>query len=349
MRVGIHSFAFNVSDQSPIASLPRTLRDMGHEVVFLDTDKAQLKDGVITFPELPADAKLDVFIPYLPSCDMDVLWHGAKPGDVPYFEQLRLLSKKFPSPWPYDIQAIVNDKLQMRDVFLGADLPIPQTYDLSDPASRTEILSEIQNGKKFVCKPCFGGNSFGVVKVGTIGEAEAAFHDIDRQGVAFVAQSFIQGPQAEGRAIDYRAFVIGDHVTGLRCISNNWKRDYDAGTEDEPYQLTPEQERDAAKAVHAAGMAMGSVDILIDAKTGQHYISEIGDNIALDEYECLGNLSKLVVYMLEKKYGSNSKMTFCADNFNIAHNEQSCGIQDEDLPRPSDSSGAAKPNIKRNL
>jgi len=341
MRVGIHSFAFNVSDESPIASLPRTLRQKGHEVVFLDTDKAQMEKGEIVFPELPAGAKLDVFIPYLPPGDLDTLWHGAKPGDVPYFEQVRLLSAKFPSPYPYEMQAIINDKLQMRDVFLKAGLPIPPTYDANDPAARNEILSEIQNGKKFVFKPCFGGNSVGVVKASTMEEAEAAFRDIDQQGVSFVAQNFIQGPKAEGKAIDYRAFVFGDQAIGLRCLSNNWKRDYDAGTVDEPYPLSPEQARDAIKAVHAAGMAMGSVDLLIDAETGQHYISEIGDNIALDEYASLGNLSEPVIRMLEERYGPDSKMTLCADSFNAAHNNRLSSItSDKKQSQTCDFSGA---------
>lgn len=319
MRIGIHTFGFNMSDESPIASLPRTLRQRGHEVVFLDTDRARLEDGEIAFPELPVGAKLDAFIPYLPSCDWDFLCHGAKPGDVPYFDQLHLLTEKFPTPWPYKIQAVVNNKLQMRDVFIDAGIPIPQTYDANDPTSRTKILSEIGTGKKFVFKPCFGGNSEGVIKVSTIEEAEEAFRDIDRQGVGFVAQHFIQCPGKNGKSVDYRAFVIGDHVLGLECISNNWKRDYDgAGTTQASYEFTTQQKNDAIKAIRAAKMDMGSVDILIDAETGQHYISEIGDNIELDGYDAaLGDqcLSELVVGMLEKQYAPDAKTASCASQF----------------------------------
>ncbi|MBI4031532.1 MAG: ATP-grasp domain-containing protein [Proteobacteria bacterium] len=321
MRIGIHTFAYNVSDESPISSLPRTLRQREHDVVFLDTDKARLENGEIVFPELPADAKLDAFIPYLPSCDWNFLCHGAKPGDVPYFDQLRLLTEKFPTPWPYEIQAVVNNKLQMRDVFIGAGVPIPQTYDANSPESRMKILSEIQAGKKFVFKPCFGGNSEGVIKVSTTEETEEAFRNIDRQGVSFLAQHFIQGPKINDQTVDYRAFVIGDHLLGLACISKNWKRDYDGmGTTQIPHEFTPQQKSDAIRAIRAAKMGMGSVDILIDAKTEQHYISEIGDNIELDGYDGVSgdrSLSELVVEMLEKQYAPDTKAAFCANAFGV--------------------------------
>ncbi len=305
MKIAFLTCALNfdetIEDNRPVRNLRDALVANGHEVIHLDTDAAQRNGNTIAYPNLQPGDHLDCFI-------------GFYPGDtenIPYFDQLEYLDSLYPSPVPYKAQNIARDKTALIDVFENARLPKPASYDGNIPDNRLFVLSEIENtGKPFVLKPDFGGSGDGIVKVSTPEEAQTAFDDFDARNAPFMMQHYIETRDQNGHSADYRAYVIGDRVlAGIKRTAQEgeWRTNLALGASISPHQFTPEQERDAVRAMQETGLNFGAVDILIDTTTGQHYICEVNDACSGTEsiefaHKGIG-VAGHVTAMLEKQFG----------------------------------------------
>lgn len=299
MRIGFLTCAFNldesIKDNQPVRYLRHALLEKGHEVLLLDTDEARQEGDIITYPQLSANEKIDFFI-------------GFYPGDtkqIPYFDQLKNLDDRFASPVPHKAQTTARDKTKLIDVFSSAHLPIPTSYNGNDALARSIVLTDIkQNGSTIVLKPDFGGSGHGIVRVNNAIDAQVAFDNFDERCEPFMMQSYI-----ECNGVDYRAYVVGDQVlAGIKRTAQEgeWRTNLALGSSIEGHVFTEEQERDAVAAMKATGLAFGAVDILIDHKTGKHFICEVNDACSGTESIETGNphinVARSVASMLERKF-----------------------------------------------
>lgn len=329
MRIGMHTFAFNMSEDSPIKTLPLAMKKRGHDVVFLDTDKAKWDKDQMVFPALPAGARLDTFISYLPSSDPVKLWSGIEPGEIPFFSQVQWLSSKYPSPTSHATQLIDNSKTLMAAMFKSAGVPAPVSYDGRDPSSQEKILSSIREGKTMVFKPDFGGSGEGITKTNNIEEAVRNFRDYGANDQPFLVQEFVENfRDEEGRIADYRAVVVGDKVVGglkRTALPDEWRTNNALGSKNSVHYFTPEQEADAVKATQAANLGYAGVDMLIDAHTGKHFVCEINaclDMTILTKVRPDLDLPDLIIQMVEQKYSKpETKSLYNKEFFNAVKGE----------------------------
>lgn len=300
MRVGfLTDENLLAEDNSEIKKLTEAFEKKGHEIVMLDVRSARFDaHRQLEYPTLKHNESIDFFMNWNP-CDEAL--------DKPYFEQLIWLDLRYPTPVPYYAQTITCSKIKMSEFFNAVSgLPIPAAYDVSHNLMRHRLIEDLKSGKgPLVLKPDYGWGGDSVVKVTTPEEASEAMHHFDMSDQRFLVQEFI-----ECGGVDYRAYVVGDRVVaGIKRVPQDgeWRGNFALGATPEAFEFSKAQQGDAVRVMKAAKLNFGAVDLLIDPKTGQHYICEINDCAGTTSIEmCHEGLSLAdeVVAMTEAKYGS---------------------------------------------
>ena len=210
----------------------------------------------------------------------------------------------------------------MATTFEAGGIPILPSVDGSVLQNKERMLNRIkEDGDHLVFKEDFGGSGQGMIKATSLEEAEAAFHAYEQTGHPFLVQPYINLKTPDNRSIDYRAIVVGNKVLGgLKRTTQpgEWRTNNYLGSQNTPHTFTPQQTADAVKALQAADLGFGSVDIAIDPQTGQHFIFEINDGMDM------GHLSKAnpeidlpgtIIQMREERYGEKHVTTLCQQDF----------------------------------
>ena len=149
-------------------------------------------------------------------------------------------------------------------------IPTPKTFISSDlHRSNKKIREYLSAGKKLVLKPVFGSQGKGLQLL------ERASQFIDYQeihGVMYL-QEYVDAGERVG--VDYRVFVIGDHViASMKRTGESWITNVAQGGQVESVKLDRTVEQMAIDATRVTGLEYSGVDLIRD-KHGQFWVTEV--------------------------------------------------------------------------
>lgn len=145
----------------------------------------------------------------------------------------------------------------------AAGLPVPRTQVCQDAEAAMEALAKL--GGDVVCKPMFGSEGRGMLRISDPDVAWRTFRTLERTGAVLYVQEFVHHP-----GWDLRGFVIGGKiVAGMRRHARNgWRTNVAQGGQAEAVSLTSDEESLALAAARAVGADVAGVDLLPDAEGG---------------------------------------------------------------------------------
>ncbi|MCB1800421.1 MAG: RimK family alpha-L-glutamate ligase [Gammaproteobacteria bacterium] len=151
-----------------------------------------------------------------------------------------------------------------------AGLPSPATWVCTDHESAAEIVSMVAaRGHKLLCKPLFGSQGNGIVRVATPDDLPAA----DLAAHVWYLQQFI-GDGADG-ASDWRVFVVGGHaIAAMRRTAPGWLANVAQGGRCHPAVADGELAQLAEAATRCLDMAYAGVDLMRD-DDGRWWLIEV--------------------------------------------------------------------------
>jgi tetrahydromethanopterin:alpha-L-glutamate ligase len=171
-------------------------------------------------------------------------------------------------------------------------VPTPPTWVTGDPErARAVAMREFAAGHALVCKPLFGAQGEGLMRVSPGDPLPAAetFHGV------YYLQRYID--TGEGSWHDWRVFVIaGRALLAMRREGATWISNVARGGDCQPAVLDEGLRQLAEAAVAAVGMHYGGVDIIRDA-AGQAWVVEVNSVPAWRGLQgtCNVNIAELLV------------------------------------------------------
>jgi len=152
------------------------------------------------------------------------------------------------------------DKSMTSMLLRGAGIATPATWVTERPAeARATLIRETARGNRVVIKPLFGSQGRGLQLLSAGDELPSSS---DYNGVYYL-QRFVEC--AEGRACDYRVFVIaGQAVAAMARRGTGWVHNVALGARCEAMPLDDELARLAERAVHAVDLDYAGVDLMRD-------------------------------------------------------------------------------------
>jgi len=187
---------------------------------------------------------------------LDVL-HALEASGIPVYNNARAIERSV-------------DKSLTSFLLARAGLPTPPTLVTGDQTeARDWVRAEVTAGHRLVCKPLFGSQGEGLVRI-----------DTDRQlpgpgavsGVWYL-QRFIE--TAESGASDWRLFVIGGHaVAAMRRSNTGWLTNVAQGGTCHAGVAERATHRLAEGAAEILGMDYAGVDLMRD-RDGRWWVIEI--------------------------------------------------------------------------
>lgn len=173
-----------------------------------------------------------------------------------------------------------------------AGIPTPPTWITGDcERARAVAMRELAAGHELVCKPLFGAQGVGLVRV----RAGDALAPIETYNGIYYLQRYID--TGEGAWHDWRVFVIaGRAVVAMRRNGTTWISNVASGGRCQPAVLDDSLRNLAEAAVAAVGMNYGGVDIIRDA-TGQAWVVEVNSIPAWKGLQgtCNVNVARMLV------------------------------------------------------
>jgi RimK family alpha-L-glutamate ligase len=153
------------------------------------------------------------------------------------------------------------DKAMTSFLLHRAGIPTPPTWVTEDAATmQTRIAHEWAQGHEVVCKPLFGSQGDGLLRLAP-GATLPALEDY--AGVGYL-QRFVPGEAGINR--DFRVFVIGGQVDcAMARYGRDWINNVAQGARCEPVRASGELEFLALAATRVLEMDYAGVDILIGA------------------------------------------------------------------------------------
>jgi RimK family alpha-L-glutamate ligase len=187
---------------------------------------------------------------------LDVL-HALEAFNIPVYNNVRAIERSV-------------DKSLTSFLLAQAGLATPPTLITADPdEARDWVLTEMARGHDLVCKPLFGSQGEGLVRVGDVAhlpEAEAV------NGVWYL-QRFIE--TAETGAVDWRLFVIGGRVVAsMRRSNSGWLTNVAQGGQCHAGVAEGEHKRLAEGAANTLRMDYAGVDLMCD-RDGRWWVIEV--------------------------------------------------------------------------
>lgn len=149
------------------------------------------------------------------------------------------------------------DKFYTTALLQEAGLPVPETVVCE---SADEALATIRAMGDAVVKPLFGSLGDGMVRVSDPDLAHRVVDALKRIRAVFYVQRAVDHG---GR--DIRVFVVGGRVLGAverRAAGGDWRTNVSRGSMVRPFDLPPEWEDYALRAVAAVGADYAGVDLL---------------------------------------------------------------------------------------
>lgn len=219
------------------------------------------------------------------------------------------------SPNPLESMVLATRKDWMCLALDSYDIPMPQTFvtglDLwrnrltengfcspHNTARKEVIFGDVEifinevlskpNNNSIIMKPISGDCGYGILEFVDIDHFENYFRTTPNE-TKLKPDDVILQQKIEHHGIDYRAYVVGNRVLAAirrTAQEGEWRTNFSLGSTITPFELTAEQEHDAIRAMQAVNLGFGTVDIIIDERTGQHYICEVnGTNSGMKSIE----------------------------------------------------------------
>jgi tetrahydromethanopterin:alpha-L-glutamate ligase len=181
---------------------------------------------------------------------LDVL-HALKELGVPVYNDARAIERSV-------------DKGMTSFLLRSRGIPTPPTWITADAErARTIVLRELAAGHELVCKPLFGAQGAGLVRL----RAGDALPPIETFHGIYYLQRYID--TGEGQWHDWRVFVIaGRAVAAMRRNGLTWISNVASGGRCQAAVLDDTLRRLAEAAVATVGMHYGGVDIMRDLAGG---------------------------------------------------------------------------------
>lgn len=297
MKVAFFSWDF-VDGIDPVkyeynVRLYEELKKRGHEVIILDGSFDGFQDGQVVYKNGLTAADFDCYIIY---GGMRKNYLGMSAKD--HFKEF----EKYSHSPNCRATAEITRHQDVTTAFLDAHgVPVPQTL-ISNPKAVSKKLSlhgltpsefdlplrktsfstsafdratRLDGVKRFVTKPSYSSQGIDVEAHDTMDSAKEVLEKANKVSKRIVVQEMI-----ETNNMDYRAYVIGDRVlASIRktAADGDFRGNYSQGAYITPFEMSAAQEQDAIRAVQLCGLGYGSVDLMIDEKTGQHYVCEVND------------------------------------------------------------------------
>lgn len=170
-----------------------------------------------------------------------------------------------------------------------AGLPVPRTIVCEDPDQALEAFGELE--EQALVKPLFGAEGRGIIRPGSLAEAESAIREIASQQGIFYLQEYI-----DHGGTDLRLFVMGNEIMASmkrKAPPGQWLTNISQGSSAESFAPGEDIEELALRAARAVGAEIAGVDILegpdgaprileVNAIPGWRAISEVsGKDLAL--------------------------------------------------------------------
>jgi tetrahydromethanopterin:alpha-L-glutamate ligase len=173
-----------------------------------------------------------------------------------------------------------------------AGIPTPPTWITSDAEwAKAIAMRELATGHELVCKPLFGAQGVGLVRV----QPGEALPPIENYHGIYYLQRYID--TGEGCWHDWRVFVIDGHaVAAMRRSGVTWISNIARGGRSRPTVLDKTLRSLAEAAVAATNMNYGGVDIIRDG-AGQASVVEVNSIPAWKGLQstCNVNVAELLV------------------------------------------------------
>jgi tetrahydromethanopterin:alpha-L-glutamate ligase len=187
---------------------------------------------------------------------LDVL-HALTEMGVPVYNEPRAIERSV-------------DKGMTSFLLRRAGISTPPTWITGDcERARSLAMRELAAGHELVCKPLFGAQGVGLVRV----RAGDSLPPIETYRGIYYLQRYVD--TSEGSWHDWRVFVIGGRaVAAMRRNGSTWINNVATGGRCQPAVLDDTLRDLAEAAVAAVGMNYGGVDIIRDA-LGQAWVVEV--------------------------------------------------------------------------
>ena len=153
-----------------------------------------------------------------------------------------------------------------------AGIPTPPAWVIRDPEQARQVVErELAAGHELVCKPLFGSQGEGLIRLNAPTSAlpdPAVCH-----GIHYL-QRYV--PAATAQAQDWRVFVIGGRAVAAmrRTAATGWITNVAQGAACHPAALEPDLRELAQAAARTLEMAYAGVDILRDV-AGRAWVIEV--------------------------------------------------------------------------
>ena len=243
--------------------------------------ETRLPDGV--FVRGVPGGSLEEVIFYL-----DVL-HALREVGVPVYNDARAIERSV-------------DKGMTSLLLARSGVATPPTWVCADRVQAwARVMHETANGHEVVCKPLFGAQGDGLMRLGR-GDG---LPDAERYNGIFYLQRYIDS--GEGTWHDWRVFVInGRAVAAMRRNGRSWINNAAQGARCQAALLHPELRELGECAAAALEMSYAGVDIVRDAG-GRHWVLEVNGIPAWRALQTVCNVNiadLLVVDFLDRLRGS---------------------------------------------
>lgn len=161
------------------------------------------------------------------------------------------------------------DKAMTSFLLRRAGVDTPPTWVVSDPQQARRLLAREQaRGHTLICKPLFGSQGRGLVRLGA-GDPLPQPESV--RGVYYLQRMIESG----AGWFDWRVLVIGGRaVAGMRRQSDDWITNMAQGASCHPQVMNEELASLAERAVRAVGAQYGGVDLIRD-RCGRVWVLEV--------------------------------------------------------------------------
>ncbi|MGA7802256.1 MAG: RimK family alpha-L-glutamate ligase, partial [Gammaproteobacteria bacterium] len=197
------------------------------------------------------------------------------------------------------------DKAMTSLLLARAGLPVPATWVVRDPMHAWSVmLKEHRAGDALVCKPLFGSQGEGVVRIG---------HGVPLpEGAAYNGVYYLQRylDSGEGHWHDWRVFVVGGRaLAAMRREGRSWVNNAAQGARCRPAVLDDSLRTLAEAAVAAVGMSYAGVDLLRDT-AGSWWLIEVNSIPAWRALQgvCALDVSQALVDDFLRSMGSGARL-----------------------------------------
>lgn len=173
---------------------------------------------------------------------------------------------------PRTIEMAVDKALSLsRLATLGVSVPATWVGESPDDA----LLAFEQLGGDVVCKPIFGSEGKGLVRIQDREIAWRVFHALNHSGSVIYLQKFLKNP-----GYDYRAFFLNGQIIALmrrRSSGTDWRTNVSQGGKPESVgSIKPEMQTIVEKTARIMGGMILGIDVLEDSDGHLHVLEVNG-------------------------------------------------------------------------